>query len=105
MMRRSASDAARFEAMRDNVYFRRAMMIMTLVWGLGLIVECVVSGLLVFVVSVRDYLLVGPVVGYGTMGALGLWTFWYSREQRRKGEQRRALAEAEASDAGASAAL
>jgi hypothetical protein len=50
--------------------------------------------LLVFTLTIHDYLLVSPVMGYGTMGSLGLWTFWYSRRQRRKGEARRTAEQA-----------
>ncbi|MEO8811917.1 MAG: VC0807 family protein [Caulobacteraceae bacterium] len=100
ILRRSPSDVAAFEALRDNPFFRRTMTIMTLVWGTGLLVEAAVSAALVFALSIRDYLLVGPVVGYGTMGALGLWTWWYSRRQRRRGEARRAATEAVSATAG-----
>jgi len=98
IQRRSPSELEGFEAMRDNAFFRRTMMIMTLVWGFGLVAEAGVATTLVFALSIRQYLLVGPFVGYGTMGALSLWTYWYSRRQRRKGEARRAE-EAEAAKA------
>ena len=96
--RRSSTELADFEAMRDNVFFRRTMMLMTLVWGFGLVAEAGVAVALVFSLSIQQYLLVSPVVGYSTMGGLSLWTYWYSRRQRRKGEARRA-AEAEAAKA------
>jgi hypothetical protein len=63
---------------------------MTLVWGAALVAEAGLGAALVLVLSVREYLLVAPVVGYGTIGALSLWTFLYSRDQRRKGAARRA---------------
>ncbi len=91
-LRRSAAEAQEFEALRDNVYFRRSMMIMTLVWGFGLVAGSAVSSLLVFTMSVSEFLLVGPVVGYGTTGALALWTVWFVRRQRRRGAERRAAA-------------
>jgi len=100
LQRRSSSELAEFEALRDNVFFRRAMTIMTLVWGFGLVGEAALAVALVFALSVQQYLLVGPIVGYGTMGALSFWTFWYSRRQRKKGEVRRAEAEAQAAAAG-----
>ncbi len=87
---RSASEAEAFEARKDDLRFRRVMTIMTLVWGFGLVGEAAASAALVFQMSIRTYLLVSPVLGYGTMGALGLWTFWYARRQRRKGDARRA---------------
>ena len=90
IMRRSPHELADFEALRDNVHFRRVMMIMTLVWGVGLLAEAAVAAALVFALSIHDYLIVGPIVGYGTMGALGLWTYWYASESRRKGRERAA---------------
>ncbi len=88
LMRRSAAEARSFEALRDNVHFRRTMTLMTVVWGCGLIAEAGVASLLVLTMSVQQFLIVGPVVGYGTMGTLGLWTWWYARHQRRKGAAR-----------------
>ena len=88
--RRSPSELASFEALRDNVFFRRTMTLMTLVWGGGLVLEAGLSAMLVFAVPVQEYLIVSPILGYSTLGALSLWTYWYSRRQRRKGDARRA---------------
>ena len=82
--RRSEAEAQSLEAMRDNAGFRRTMSLMTVVWGLGLIAECAVSSALVFVLSVKEFLIVGPIVGYGTMGLLILWTYWYARRRRAR---------------------
>ena len=94
LQRRSPSELEGFEAMKDNPFFRRTMMVMTLVWGFGLVAEACVAVCLVLTLSIRDYLLVGPIVGYGTMGGLTFWTYWYSRRQRRIGQARREAAEA-----------
>ncbi len=83
--RRSAEEAASFEAMRENAGFRRTMMIMTVVWGAGLLLESALGVVLVFTLSIRDYLLASPVVGYSTIGALTVWTFWYMRRRRAAG--------------------
>jgi hypothetical protein len=88
-------EVARFETLRNDSYFRGSMMIMTVVWGMGLIVDAAVSAALVFVVSVRAYLIINPVLGYGTMGLLTLWTFWFVRRRRREGNARRAARERE----------
>jgi len=88
MQRKSASEAQSFERLKDNAGFRRSMTIMTLVWGLGLIVQTAVACVLVFVMSIREYLIVSPILGYGTMGALALWTFWYGERQKRLGAAR-----------------
>jgi intracellular septation protein A len=98
MMRRSKDEAAEFAALQVHAGFRRTMMVMTLVWGLGLLADVAVGVALVETISIREYLIVNPILGYGTMGALGLWTFWYGRRQRRRGEARRA-AEAAAATA------
>jgi hypothetical protein len=83
------------------------MTVMTLVWGLGLLCDVAVSVVLVFALSIRTYLIVNPLIGYGTMGALSLWTFLYGRRARRRGEVRRAaaaqLAAVPGGDGGASA--
>jgi FtsH-binding integral membrane protein len=74
---------------------------MTLVWGFGLVAEASVAGVLVFLLSVREFMIVSPILGYSTMGALSAWSFWYGRRQRRKGAARRAAAEAAAASAAA----
>lgn len=101
MRRKSEADAQEFEALQVHAGFRRTMMVMTLVWGLGLLADAAVSVVLVFALSIREYLIVNPILGYGTMGALGLWTTLYARRARRRGEVRRAAAEAAQLAAGA----
>ncbi len=105
MRRRSDAEAEAFEAMRDNVHFRRAMTIMTLVWGFGLVAEAAAAGVLVFTLSIRDYLVVGPIMGYAATGALSLWTFLYARHRQRIGAARRAAEEAAAGPDTANRAL
>lgn len=83
-IQRSAPDqTAAFEALRHTPHFQRAMTIMTLMWGGGLLLSTAVACVLVFSMSIHDYLIVQPVVGYGTMGVLVLWTFGYRRHLRK----------------------
>ena len=89
MLRKSKAEAAQFEALRVHAGFRRTVTIMTLGVGVGLIADAGVSVLLVFTLSIRDYLIVGPVVGYALLGGLVLWVFWYGRRARRRSEARR----------------
>ncbi len=96
MRRKSEDEAQQFEALQVHAGFRRTMTIMTLVWGLGLLADSALSAVLVFELTVRENLIAGAILGYGTMGALGLWTFFYARRARRRGEERRAAAAAEA---------
>jgi hypothetical protein len=84
-LRESSAEAARFESLRDNPRFRRHMTIMTLVWGFGLLAQTGVACLLVFSLSIRHYLVVSPIVGYGMMGGLALWTFWFVKRIKRRG--------------------
>jgi len=99
-MRRSNNQEQlqRFETMRNNAGFRRAMMLMTLVWGFGMLADALASIALVFTVSIKQYLLVNPILGYSTMGVLSLWTFWYARKRQREGEALRAAEAARAAE-------
>ncbi|MBV8970388.1 MAG: hypothetical protein JO331_15200 [Verrucomicrobia bacterium] len=81
--RRSSAEAASFEAMRDSPAFRRAMMIMTLAWGTGLVVEAAISYLLTFVLTDQQYLLARPIMDSSSIGALTAWTYWYARREIR----------------------
>jgi hypothetical protein len=92
MRRKSEDEAQQFEALQVHAGFRRTMTIMTLVWGFGLLAEFAVSVVLVFVLSIREYLLINPIIGYGTIGALSLWSFLYGQRAKRRGEARRAAA-------------
>lgn len=90
MRRKSEDEAQQFEALQVHAGFRRTMKVMTLVWGVGLIVDSAVSAALVFILTIRENLIVSSILGYGTMGALSLWTFYYGRRAKRRGEERRA---------------
>jgi intracellular septation protein A len=99
MRRKSESDAQEFEALQIHAGFRRTMTIMTLVWGFGLLADVAISVVLVFVLSIREYLLVNPILGYGTMGGLSLWSFLYGQRAKRRGEARRLAQAASAGEA------
>jgi hypothetical protein len=86
------AELARFETLRNDVFFRNSMTIMTLVWGFGLLFDAVFSIVLVFAVPIRTYLILSPVLGYATLGSLVLWNIWFARKRRREGDARRAAA-------------
>jgi hypothetical protein len=90
-LRKSQAEAEQFEALRNKQHFRHGMTVMTLVWGFGLLVQTMVACLLVFSMSIPHYLLVSPILGYGTMGGLALWTFWYVKRMKRRGAAAAAL--------------
>jgi len=81
--RESAEALADFDSKRDDARLRHTVMVMTLVWGFGLLADVALSILLIFSLSVGDYLVVGPILGYGTIGGLTLWTMLYRRYRAR----------------------
>ncbi|WP_157098935.1 VC0807 family protein [Novosphingobium rosa] len=83
MARESARSLAEFDAKRDDAMVRHTVMVMTLVWGFGLLVDFLVSVALIYALSIEAYLVVGPVIGYGAMGGLALWTVLYRRYRER----------------------
>jgi len=92
-MRRSKSaDLERLETLRHDPTMRRSMTVMTLVWGIALLADAAIASGLVMVLTVKQYLIVGPIFGNAVTGALVLWTFLYVRHRRKLGDARRALA-------------
>jgi hypothetical protein len=87
MARQSSAKVEELEQLRDNVGFRETMSIMTYVWGIGLLAQTALACVLVYSLSIREYLIVAPIVGYASFGALALWTFLYTKHRRRLRER------------------
>ncbi|HWA63161.1 MAG TPA: VC0807 family protein, partial [Caulobacteraceae bacterium] len=102
-LRGDGAQARELEALKDNLHFRRVMMVMTVVWGAGLLVEAAINVVLVFTLTVEQYLLVHPIVGYAATGLLVGFTFLYARHARARGMARRAAEAAAAAEAVAAA--
>ncbi len=85
LKRQSPEDSAEFATYKDQPGFRRMMTMMTIVWGVGFIVETTIRSVLVFSLPVGRFLIVGPIVGYATIGLLMLWTFLYGRAAEKRG--------------------
>ena len=49
------------------------MTIMTLVWGVGLLADAAASIALAYVLPIRAYLVVNPIMGYATIASLTFW--------------------------------
>jgi hypothetical protein len=81
--RQSPERAAAFEALRDRPGFRQTMVTMTVVWGVGMLLLTAIACVLVYALSIRSYLIVGPIVGNAGFGLLALWTFLYASRRRR----------------------
>ncbi len=70
-----------FEALRDDPRFRRVMMLMTLSWGVVLVLQAAVCGALVFALSINSYLVINQIIGCSALGATTAWSFWYARRR------------------------
>lgn len=99
LRRRNPDKLAEFEGWRDDAGFKRTMNFMTLVWGFGLLADTAAGCALIMVLTVHDYLIAGPILGYGALGSLSLWNFWYARRAQRRGDARRAAEAAAQEDA------
>jgi hypothetical protein len=96
LARTNSPELKRVESLRENKFFRHGMTVMTVVWGFGLLADAAASIALTYVLSIRLYLVVNPILGYATIGSLTLWNLWYGRRMRRRGEARLAAAQAPA---------
>lgn len=83
--------------------FRSTMRTMTLVWGVAYVAEALARIVLAYVLPTGTMVVVSPVMIYGVLGALGLWTAWFGRRRAAEGERRQAEAAA-AEAAGATTA-
>jgi len=95
IMRNTPDEAESFDAMRESAAFKHTMLVLTLVWGLGLIARTAVACVLVFSVPIPTYLALNPVLGYANAGALAGFTVLYVRRRRRIGNALRAAPAAE----------
>ncbi|MFJ4337654.1 VC0807 family protein [Streptomyces sp. NPDC088915] len=79
--------------------FRSTMRTITLVWGVGYLVEALVRIVLAYALSTSVMVVLSPVLIYATLGALALWTAWFSRRRAAEGARRQAAAGAAAAAA------
>ena len=84
-----------FDSLWQYWQFRHTMHVITVVWGIGLLIEAALRTFLVMVLSIEQFLIVSPFVLYGIIGILVVWMFLYSRQGRKKGEAIRQQMQAE----------
>ncbi|GAA0282548.1 hypothetical protein GCM10010302_20530 [Streptomyces polychromogenes] len=86
--------------------FRSAQRRMTLVWGVVYLIEAAVRVALSYVLDTDTMVTVSPILIYGTLGGLALWTIRFVKRTKAEGEKRAAAAAASAAaaQAGGSAA-
>jgi hypothetical protein len=83
-----------FAELRQYKEFRRAFVVMTVVWGVSYVVEAAARVVIVQRVSAGTALTISKVLPYAVAGVLILWTVGYGRYQRRRGERIAAAYEA-----------
>jgi hypothetical protein len=91
--RRAADKVAIVESLRDDARFRSAMMTATLAWGAGLLATCATNCALVFMLSIKQFLLVSGPISTVTYGLLTAWTFWFVPRAIRAAAERGAARE------------
>lgn len=81
--------------------FRTTMRTMTLVWGVAYVIEAAVRIALAYTLDTSTMVTLSPIMIYGVLGALGVWTAMYGKRSQAEGERRAAEAEAAAAAAAA----
>ncbi|MCX2183815.1 hypothetical protein KV205_25265 [Streptomyces sp. SKN60] len=79
--------------------FRGVMRTMTIVWGAAYLIEAAARVVLSYVLTVDAMVVVNPILIYGTLGLLVLWTVRTAKRSRAEGEARAAAAAAAAAGA------
>jgi hypothetical protein len=72
---------ARWDGLWEYPTFRCGNRVVSAVWGCGLILEALIRGALVYILSIATFLIVAPLIAYGFYGALLWWTVAYSRRR------------------------
>jgi hypothetical protein len=78
---------AQFAGKWSRPGFRHTFYLMTVVWGVGLIMQAALQVILAFALSIEQDLVVSPIAGYGVYLGLFGWSFWYGKRRRKKGER------------------
>ena len=60
---------------------------MSLVWGVGLTAQGLLLGWMAWTWPIGPFLLISPVLGYGSMILMGIWTWRYQGQLRRHSEK------------------
>jgi hypothetical protein len=95
-------DDAQRQAYWDDLWeqrapFRHTMRTMTLVWGLGYVIEAILRVIIALTFTPGIVVVVSPIMAIGTTIALILWTRSYGRAAYERGQREAALAQAAAS--------
>jgi len=75
-----------YDELFDLPTARRTFLIITGVWGIGLIIEASARVLLAVSLPTGPFLAVSPILGGAFFGGLFVFTLWYSKVARARGE-------------------
>jgi intracellular septation protein A len=73
--------------------FRFTFYLMTVVWGVGLLVEAITKIILAFTMATGPFLAISPIISYGVYFGLLGWSIWYGNQRRKAGERLAAAAQ------------
>jgi hypothetical protein len=76
-----------FAGLRQYQEFRRAFVVITVVWGAAYLIEAVARVIIVQETSAGTALAVSKVLPYAVAGVLIAWTIGYGRLQKRRGDR------------------
>ncbi|MFC0211048.1 VC0807 family protein [Paenibacillus chartarius] len=79
--------AAAFSSRWKYPYFRFVLRLITAVWGISLLGEAIVRTILVYRLTVSEFLAVSNFVMYGFIGFAIVWTIYYRRHSQNKLKQ------------------
>lgn len=84
LARQGEEPLKRFEAAAEQPGLLRAMRILTLGWGCGMVLETLLRSTLAWTWPIERYLVVSPILFYGSFAAMTAWTVWYRRRLRER---------------------
>ena len=77
---------AAWDARWEHPLFRRVVRLMTAVWGSALLIEAALRIVAAFTLPVAISTIISPLLGFGTLIVLFVWTGWYAKAARRRAE-------------------
>lgn len=83
-MRFSEDKEAIIKKWQEKPAFQRSLWMMTLVWGISLVLEAGIKVLLVYTLSISVFLIVSPFVQYGLIALTILWNVVYVKRRRQR---------------------
>ncbi|KXN74915.1 hypothetical protein CONCODRAFT_1989, partial [Conidiobolus coronatus NRRL 28638] len=66
-----------FDLKWENPYIFNAMKIVSIVWGLGFILQSIINVVLIFTIDLDSVMIWGHVLTFGTIAILLVWSYFY----------------------------